>query len=189
MAGHARRNKALTELEVRASKAGMEPLEWLEEYLENGGNFVKLAESFTLHCGLDITRSILDRMAEALASDAKERIRAARAKGAHAQVETQTERIDKLGLDKDEIARERLRMSNTQWVAGRANKAEFGDAPAVGINMSFASLHLDTLRRLSAEDSKRLASQPEQLTGGDPLGHNITEGDYEIITEDPESLL
>lgn len=179
MAGHARRNKALTELEHRASKAGVEPLEWLEEYLENGGNFVKLAESFTLHCGVDITRSVLDRMAEQLADDAKERLRAARAKGAHAIVEKQTVAIDALGLDKDEIARERLRMNNTQWVAGRANKAEFGDSPSVGINMSFASLHLDTLRRLSAVDSKRLAPHHEQ----------IPEAEYEIEPNDPEDLV
>lgn len=156
-------------------------LEWLEEYLENGGNFVKLAEKLTDTTHLEITRSILDRIAEGLAPDAKERIRAARAKGAHAIVEGQTERIDKLGLDKDEIARERLRMSNTQWVAGRANKAEFGDAPAVGINMSFASLHLDTLRRLSAEDAKRLAHHPEPEL--------LPPADYEIVSESPEDLI
>lgn len=181
MAGHARRNAALTELEHRACKAGVDPLEWIEEYLENGGNFVKLAESFTVHTGIEITRSILDRVVNSLDESAAERVRQARAKGAHALVEGQTERIDHLSLDKDEIARERLRVTNTQWVAGRANKKEFGDAPAVGINMSFGALHLDTLRRLSAEDAKRLAAPVQEITDGDYI--------IEPSSDDVDSLI
>jgi hypothetical protein len=180
----------MTELEVRASKAGMTPLEWLCDQLANGETMYKLAEQFTKRTGIEITRNVLNSAALALDENAQAEITKALKQGAHSIVERQHERLEDLdnGVTKEEIALENLRSKNIQWRAERMNRDEFGQAPTTQINMSLGAVHLDVLRRLSAEDARALQAPPERLVGGDPSGSNIVQADYEIES-DPESLI
>lgn len=181
MAGHARRNAALTELEVRASAAGLECIEYIEQQLANGVTFLALAEAFTKRTGIEITRDIINRIANGLSEDAPQRIVKAREEGMHALVEKQQAALDLLSLDKDDIARENLRTRNTQWRASKGNKKDFGDSPLVNINQSLGAVHLDVLRRLSAHDARVLqASTPKQIE--EPTA------DYEIVPDGDELL-
>lgn len=189
MAGRARRAAALTELEVRASTAGLTPLEWIEEELSNGVTMVAIADDFTRNTGVEITRNVLDKLCLALEEDAPERLKAAHKAGAHAIVEKQHERLEGIGknaqgeetmfINKEEISLENLRTKAIQWRAERMNRDDFGAAPQNVLNLSLANLHLDVLRRLSAQDARELQAAPRQLEEGTDF----------VIESDPESLV
>ena len=177
MAGHARRKAAFTELAARASKAGQTPLEYVEDWLASGKSMVKLADEVTAITGHEITRSVLDKLCKTLEEDAPARITAAHKAGAHTMVEEQFERLEEMcngTPGKEEIAFENLRTGNTQWIASKKNRDDFGDRPAVALNLSLGSVHLDVLRRLSAEDACELQRK------------RIEEGE---ILDNPESLI
>lgn len=187
MAGRRRFNEAKDWLLREAARQDFEPLEFIEEYIGNGGNLTKLAERITQETNTPVSRNVLHKVIVSLDPEAETRLEEARKLGAHSLVEKQQKALDDLGLDKDEISRENLRVRNTQWLAGVMNRRAFGAQPAANVHLSFGGIHLDVLRRLSAEDAKKLAHVPDSpaLPSGD-----VVEADYTIESEQsPESLI
>ena len=95
--------------------------------------------------------------------DAKERLTRARETSAHALVEEALAIADSATHDDDRA--KRLQVQMRQWLAGKFNRAAYGDAPAPAVQVNLGQLHLDSLRRVNANPPPR----PAHLVVSSPL--------------------
>lgn len=151
-----KQEQAAQELTRRAIDALGEngtPLGYVCGWLSGGKTVVQLAEQMTTALKFEITRDTLRRAIYALDTEANvnERLQVARQAGAMILAEEAKSIADDVEAKRDEIAKARLQVDTRQWLAGKFDRAQFGDQKGVNVNVNIGQLHLDSMRRVNAE--------------------------------------
>ena len=152
MAGKALRKRILTEV---ASNGGAD---WLFDQIASGITVAELARQYG--CTRSYVIRSLNSVPEYAAALAK-----ARGEAADALVEQGLEMVDGLSgaSSPTEIAATREKVQWRKFMAGSMNQERYGTRPQSSVTLSIGDLHLDALRKFSA-DMKRVNSDAEAAT-------------------------
>ncbi len=152
MAGKALRKRILTEV---ASNGGAD---WLFDQIASGVTVAELARQYG--CTRSYVSRSLNSVPEYAAALAK-----ARGEAADALVEQGLEMVDGLSgaSTPTEIAATREKVQWRKFMAGSMNQERYGTRPQSNVTLSIGDLHLDALRKFSA-DMKRVNSEAEAAT-------------------------
>jgi len=152
MAGKALRKRILTEV---ASNGGAD---WLFDQIASGVTVAELARQYG--CTRSYVSRSLNSVPEYAAALAK-----ARGEAADALVEQGLEMVDGLSgaSSPTEIAATREKVQWRKFMAGSMNQERYGTRPQNSVTLSIGDLHLDALRKFSA-DMKRVNSDAEAAT-------------------------
>jgi hypothetical protein len=163
MAGRPLRRAMIAELERRTREEFDDPtattLDYVVSWVEGGRTLVGLLNEMT-HLG-DIKRGMLTRyLSDEFGDDAQLRLVSARMVGADALVEDGLEGVENSRSDKDSIALAKLKSDSKQWLAGKWNRAVYGEPKAgVAVQINMGSAFLESLRR-QAERGRVESSRP-----------------------------
>ena len=152
MAGKALRKRILTEV---ASNGGAD---WLFDQIASGVTVAELARQY------GCTRSYVSRSLNSVPEYAAA-LTKARGEAADALVEQGLEMVDGLSGESSptEIAATREKVQWRKFMAGSMNQERYGTRPQSNVTLSIGDLHLDALRKFSA-DMKRVNSEAEAAT-------------------------
>lgn len=152
MAGKALRRRILTEV---ASNGGAD---WLFDQIASGVTVAELARQY------GCTRSYVSRSLNSVPEYAAA-LSKARGEAADALVEQGLEMVDGLSgaSTPTEIAATREKVQWRKFMAGSMNQERYGTRPQSNVTLSIGDLHLDALRKFSA-DMKRVNSEAEAAT-------------------------
>jgi transposase-like protein len=152
MAGKALRKRILTEV---ASNGGAD---WLFDQIASGITVAELARQY------GCTRSYVSRSLNSVPEYAAA-LTKARGEAADALVEQGLEMVDGLSgaSSPTEIAATREKVQWRKFMAGSMNQERYGTRPQSNVTLSIGDLHLDALRKFSA-DMKRVNSDAEAAT-------------------------
>ena len=152
MAGKALRKRILTEV---ASNGGAD---WLFDQIASGVTVAELARQY------GCTRSYVSRSLNSVPEYAAA-LNKARGEAADALVEQGLEMVDGLSgaSSPTEIAATREKVQWRKFMAGSMNQERYGTRPQSSVTLSIGDLHLDALRKFSA-DMKRVNSDAEAAT-------------------------
>ena len=152
MAGKALRKRILTEV---ASNGGAD---WLFDQIASGVTVAELARQY------GCTRSYVSRSLNSVPEYAAA-LGKARGEAADALVEQGLEMVDGLSgaSSPTEIAATREKVQWRKFMAGSMNQDRYGTRPQSNVTLSIGDLHLDALRKFSA-DMKRVNSDAEAAT-------------------------
>ncbi len=152
MAGKALRKRILTEV---ASNGGAD---WLFDQIASGITVAELARQY------GCTRSYVSRSLNSVPEYAAA-LSKARGEAADALVEQGLEMVDELSgaSSPTEIAATREKVQWRKFMAGSMNQERYGTRPQSNVTLSIGDLHLDALRKFSA-DMKRVNSDAEAAT-------------------------
>ncbi len=152
MAGKALRKRILTEI---ASNGGAD---WLFDQIASGVTVAELARQY------GCTRSYVSRSLNSVPEYAAA-LSKARGEAADALVEQGLEMVDGLSgaSSPTEIAATREKVQWRKFMAGSMNQDRYGTRPQSNVTLSIGDLHLDALRKFSA-DMKRVNSEAEAAT-------------------------
>ena len=152
MAGKALRKRILTEV---ASNGGAD---WLFDQIASGITVAELARQY------GCTRSYVSRSLNSVPEYAAA-LTKARGEAADALVEQGLEMVDGLSgaSSPTEIAATREKVQWRKFMAGSMNQDRYGTRPQNNVTLSIGDLHLDALRKFSA-DMKRVNSDAEAAT-------------------------
>ncbi len=152
MAGKALRKRILTEV---ASNGGAD---WLFDQIASGVTVAELARQY------GCTRSYVSRSLNSVPEYAAA-LSKARGEAADALVEQGLEMVDGLSgaSSPTEIAATREKVQWRKFMAGSMNQERYGTRPQSNVTLSIGDLHLDALRKFSA-DMKRVNSEVEAAT-------------------------
>jgi hypothetical protein len=152
MAGKALRKRILTEV---ASNGGAD---WLFDQIASGVTVAELARQY------GCTRSYVSRSLNSVPEYAAA-LSKARGEAADALVEQGLEMVDGLSgaSSPTEIAATREKVQWRKFMAGSMNQERYGTRPQNSVTLSIGDLHLDALRKFSA-DMKRVNSEAEAAT-------------------------
>ena len=152
MAGKALRKRILTEV---ASNGGAD---WLFDQIASGITVAELARQY------GCTRSYVSRSLNSVPEYAAA-LSKARGEAADALVEQGLEMVDGLSgaSSPTEIAATREKVQWRKFMAGSMNQDRYGTRPQSNVTLSIGDLHLDALRKFSA-DMKRVNSDAEAAT-------------------------
>jgi transposase-like protein len=152
MAGKALRKRILTEV---ASNGGAD---WLFDQIASGVTVAELARQY------GCTRSYVSRSLNSVPEYAAA-LSKARGEAADALVEQGLEMVDGLSgaSSPSEIAATREKVQWRKFMAGSMNQERYGTRPQSNVTLSIGDLHLDALRKFSA-DMKRVNSEAEAAT-------------------------
>ena len=152
MAGKALRKRILTEV---ASNGGAD---WLFDQIASGITVAELARQY------GCTRSYVSRSLNSVPEYAAA-LSKARGEAADALVEQGLEMVDELSgaSSPTEIAATREKVQWRKFMAGSMNQDRYGTRPQSNVTLSIGDLHLDALRKFSA-DMKRVNSEAEAAT-------------------------
>lgn len=152
MAGKALRKRILTEV---ASNGGAD---WLFDQIASGVTVAELARQY------GCTRSYVSRSLNSVPEYAAA-LSKARGEAADALVEQGLEMVDGLSgaSSPTEIAATREKVQWRKFMAGSMNQDRYGTRPQSNVTLSIGDLHLDALRKFSA-DMKRVNSEAEAAT-------------------------
>ena len=152
MAGKALRKRILTEV---ASNGGAD---WLFDQIASGVTVAELARQY------GCTRSYVSRSLNSVPEYAAA-LSKARGEAADALVEQGLEMVDGLSgaSSPTEIAATREKVQWRKFMAGSMNQERYGTRPQSSVTLSIGDLHLDALRKFSA-DMKRVNSDAEAAT-------------------------
>lgn len=152
MAGKALRKRILTEV---ASNGGAD---WLFDQVASGVTVAELARQY------GCTRSYVSRSLNSVPEYAAA-LSKARGEAADALVEQGLEMVDGLSgaSSPTEIAATREKVQWRKFMAGSMNQERYGTRPQSNVTLSIGDLHLDALRKFSA-DMKRVNSEAEAAT-------------------------
>jgi hypothetical protein len=152
MAGKALRKRILTEV---ASNGGAD---WLFDQIASGVTVAELARQY------GCTRSYVSRSLNSVPEYAAA-LSKARGEAADALVEQGLEMVDGLSgaSTPTEIAATREKVQWRKFMAGSMNQERYGTRPQSNVTLSIGDLHLDALRKFSA-DMKRVNSEAEAAT-------------------------
>ena len=152
MAGKALRKRILTEV---ASNGGAD---WLFDQIASGVTVAELARQY------GCTRSYVSRSLNSVPEYAAA-LTKARGEAADALVEQGLEMVDGLSgaSSPTEIAATREKVQWRKFMAGSMNQDRYGTRPQNNVTLSIGDLHLDALRKFSA-DMKRVNSDAEAAT-------------------------
>ena len=152
MAGKALRKRILTEV---ASNGGAD---WLFDQIASGVTVAELARQY------GCTRSYVSRSLNSVPEYAAA-LSKARGEAADALVEQGLEMVDGLSgaSSPTEIAATREKVQWRKFMAGSMNQDRYGTRPQNNVTLSIGDLHLDALRKFSA-DMKRVNSDAEAAT-------------------------
>jgi hypothetical protein len=152
MAGKALRKRILTEV---ASNGGAD---WLFDQIASGVTVAELARQY------GCTRSYVSRSLNSVPEYAAA-LTKARGEAADALVEQGLEMVDGLSgaSSPTEIAATREKVQWRKFMAGSMNQDRYGTRPQSNVTLSIGDLHLDALRKFSA-DMKRVNSDAEAAT-------------------------
>lgn len=152
MAGKALRKRILTEV---ASNGGAD---WLFDQIASGITVAELARQY------GCTRSYVSRSLNSVPEYAAA-LTKARGEAADALVEQGLEMVDGLSgaSSPTEIAATREKVQWRKFMAGSMNQERYGTRPQNSVTLSIGDLHLDALRKFSA-DMKRVNSDAEAAT-------------------------
>ena len=152
MAGKALRKRILTEV---ASNGGAD---WLFDQIASGVTVAELARQY------GCTRSYVSRSLNSVPEYAAA-LTKARGEAADALVEQGLEMVDGLSgaSSPTEIAATREKVQWRKFMAGSMNQERYGTRPQSNVTLSIGDLHLDALRKFSA-DMKRVNSEAEAAT-------------------------
>ena len=152
MAGKALRKRILTEV---ASNGGAD---WLFDQIASGVTVAELARQY------GCTRSYVSRSLNSVPEYAAA-LSKARGEAADALVEQGLEMVDGLSgaSTPTEIAATREKVQWRKFMAGSMNQERYGTRPQSNVTLSIGDLHLDALRKFSA-DMKRVNSDAEAAT-------------------------
>lgn len=157
MAGQRKRRALAEALERRAKQElGDEatPLDLAEQWVANGKTLLALAKETTTVDGEPVSRELVSRyLYTEFGEDARQRLTAARARGAHALVEEAQEIVDGAAPTREAIQHAKLRADMRTWLAGRWNREELGEAKGPRVSISIGQLHLEALRARSLQGS------------------------------------
>lgn len=152
MAGKALRKRILTEV---ASNGGAD---WLFDQIASGVTVAELARQY------GCTRSYVSRSLNSVPEYAAA-LSKARGEAADALVEQGLEMVDGLSgaSSPTEIAATREKVQWRKFMAGSMNQERYGTRPQSNVTLSIGDLHLDALRKFSA-DMKRVNGEAEAAT-------------------------
>lgn len=169
MAGQPRKKAMVTELERRANRRQITPLEYVAEWVEAGKTLTALAADITKALKLEeedsVTRPMLSRYVNT-ELDGLEAMRDARSEGSHGMAESSIDIIDQPAADKVQAAQQKASAEIRLKLAGFWNRAEYGEqkGPQVNVNLDMGQLHLDAMRQ------RVMPAVPDQpaLESGEP---------------------
>ena len=150
-------------------------LDFAVDWVESGKTVLQLAYAVSKNIGLEIdgvqeiSRSMLERYLFGLSDDANARLKAAQRPGARGLTDQSIEIADS-AESKDDAATARVKVSARQWLAERWDRETFGTPKQAPVQINFGSIHLESLRRRSIEESSdgadialaRVSSVPDQ---------------------------
>lgn len=165
----------LTERAIATLGEGKTVLDFVCDWLAGGRTVVQLAKD--IGHSRDTVRRVTYDCDEKEIVD--ERLRAARAAGAAILVEEAASIADDATENRDAIAKANLRVSVRQWIAGRHNKEQFGDQKSVGLTINIGQLHLDSLRRMNAQERAAPVALPAASEVALPVSSETV--DVEIV--------
>lgn len=151
MAGHERRRKVRALLLAEAARElgpNADALDYIEYRISNGTSMRELAAEVTAVLDF-IVRATLVEDAAAHGHDparARERVQAARARGAGGLVEEGKQLIDNVAPERDAIAKAKAQADIRTLIASRWNRGEWGEAPKQITNLNIGNLHIEALR-------------------------------------------
>lgn len=121
------------------------PLDYAESWVASGRTILALADELSAAIGEKIMREVLSHYLNEQ-ENAETRLTRARARGAHAMVETAVQINDDGGETREELQHAKMRSDVRLWIAERWNRDELGARNGPQINVSIGALHLDALR-------------------------------------------
>jgi hypothetical protein len=174
MAGIPKRRALLSELRRRAVEElgeGATALDYGEWWVKQGRTLTRLASEISKEdlAGIgEVTRESVRYCVyadESKDGEAEERLRLARAQGAHAIVERNQEIAEDAPATRDEFVKAKLRTDINDRIARVWNRDEMAENARASVTVNIGTLHLDSLRRVASErGSHNLLTSP-RLTG------------------------
>jgi hypothetical protein len=158
---------------ARRADAGGTALDYAAGYVAGGGFLKELAAELTAEMGETIRRDALVRIVYALPG-AHDRMAEARKAGGDALVEDAAGIIDGAPTDNREALTKAVKRAEMrQWIAERANPANWGGLKATTVNvLSFGAMHLTALQRVAAPS---VTAAPDGLA--------LPPADFEVLPE------
>jgi hypothetical protein len=121
-------------------------LDYGVSWIESGRTITQLADSISISIGLPLSRSQVSKYLNSCEPGASERLLLARETGADALVEEAVDLLDVMPENRDAIAKAGKRADIRTWLAGKWNRAQYGENKQLNVDISIAGLHLDALR-------------------------------------------
>jgi hypothetical protein len=150
MAGRPKRAAMIAELTRRATAEGEDVLTYAETWVASGNTILQLANEIGRKVGHDILRESLAKYLNGLDNGrGREVLAAARVSGA-AGLADQSVDVTDAANTKEKAAIARGQMASRQWLAGKLDRAGFGERVDSKVSLSVAMLHLDALKALPA---------------------------------------
>lgn len=144
--------------------------DWVFSFVEDGLSMKRVAEE--TGCS---SRGLLYSWIKLGGDERKARLKAARKISAHSLAEDAGEVLDSLAdeqvITSADVSLASSRARYKQWLAGMRNREDYGEKAGVEINLSVGELHLDALRRHSAD---AIAARPTP---------RVEEAEYEMVEE------
>lgn len=157
MAGRPQRKLIVKELERRAAQVLDEEnatsLDFVCEWCENGSTLHDLAEELTEFLGFKVWASSVQRIVVDNDPRNYDRLKAARAKGAHLMLEEAVSIADTAGESPSGVAKAKLRSDVRVQVASRWNREELGAHAGAAVTLNIGELHLNALRAIASRPS------------------------------------
>lgn len=146
-------------------------LDYVVRWQESGQTLTALCLEISDKIGLEVNRGALTRyLGETFGDVADVRLERARRVGAHAIAEGNIDIVEDVSASKEAIARAKLQTDVRSWVAGKWNRADYGEPKAgVAVQVNLGSAFLDSLRRQSERARLEVANaRALHSDGADP---------------------
>jgi hypothetical protein len=156
----------LDRLTTRAAAEELDTaLDYVTQHLANGGIVLDIAKSLSGELKFPVSSATINRALGMESGDdnaVQSALSSARKLGATASVEEARQIADDVELDKDHIAKAKLRSEIRTWTAERFNREQFGATKAQPVAINIGTLHIDALRLVNtdADTVPRLAPAP-----------------------------
>jgi len=162
----------MAELTRRGVLLELTPLEYVADWISDGGSLSSLARDMKANGCEYASQSLLSRVVHSL-DGAVGLLAAARKTGAASLVDQAQEILENCGADKDEIALAKAQADIRLWQAERLDKTHWGinDGKGINVNVNVGDLHLEALMQRNAM-RKELPPAP------------IPEAEYEVVEKD-----
>jgi hypothetical protein len=157
----------LDRLTTRAAAEELDTaLDYVTQHLANGGIVLDIAKSLSGELKFPVSSATINRALGMESGDdnaVQSALSSARKLGATASVEEARQIADDVELDKDHIAKAKLRSEIRTWTAERFNREQFGATKAQPVAINIGTLHIDALRLVNTDEddsAPRLAPAP-----------------------------
>lgn len=141
---------ALAEIAVEEMGAGHSALDYVCDWIEDGGRVKELQEAVEVRANIEVTQQAFSRAIRTLEPDARDRIAEARRRAPPALVERARDAIEDAPTDsREKLDKAKETAKILLWQAERLGKETYGQAPMAQLNLNVGQLHLEAFRAIN----------------------------------------